>query len=151
MAHTPIAWRGSFNQVVVRIRQRLGLGRHWVDVRATGAWVTVEGKQFTDASRSHTPTQRTRRLGLAGLVAVWERQRLETYSPDMPEPAAWATLTLRRPGKPDVYLPFLDASDEDLDELCDALSGAADAASMLAGHGRAEVPMALRSLIRDKE
>jgi hypothetical protein len=149
MACPPIDWRGTLNEVHVRIQQRAGLRARWVELRAVGTSVTLEAAQFTDASRSPTPTWRTRTLRLDGLTASWERHGLETYQQDgVPVPQR-VVLTLRRPGRPDVYIPELDAEDDDMDRLCAALAEAAAAAARVIGHGRAEVPQALRSLIRD--
>jgi hypothetical protein len=152
VAHDPVEWRGRFNAVHVRVRQRCGLVPGWVDIRAVGVTLRVEGKQFTDLSRSPTPTQRVRKLGLEGLKARWERDGVLVENHDasnLRDPPG--VLTLRRPGRPDVTLPGLDAGDADLDALCAALTRAAEAAAELVGHGRAEVPRELRGLLGELE
>lgn len=150
MVHEPVEWFDAFNVVHVRIRQRVGLFSGWVIVRGIGVTLRVEGKQFTDQSRSPTPIQRVRTLGLVGLKARWERNVGHESASD-PSMAWPAVLTLCRPERPDVTLPGLDAADADLDAICAALKRAADAASVLAGHGRAEVPRELRSLLGELE
>jgi hypothetical protein len=151
-AHPPVDWRERFNAVHVRIEQHIGLISSWAELRAVGVRVRVDAKQFTDRSRSHTPIARARTLGLVGLKARWERDRMLHDTPNGPvgRPLP-AVLTLRRPGKPDVFIPGLRASDADLDAVCDALARAAEAAASLEGHGRAEVPRALRSLLGEVE
>lgn len=147
----PVEWRGRFNAVHVRIRQGR-LGRNHAVLRAVGVRLRVEGKQFTDRSRSHTPIDRTRTLGLVGLKVRWERDRLLHDPPGTAASARLpAVITLRRPGRPDIFLPGLDATDADLDAVCAALAKAAEAAEGLIGHGRAEVPRALRSLLGEVE
>ncbi|MEC8423600.1 MAG: hypothetical protein VX000_07470, partial [Myxococcota bacterium] len=143
----------GFNSVEVRIRQRVGLVYSWVDVRAGGVAVLVDGRQFTDRSRSPTPVQRRRKLDLVGLQARWERDEMASMLAGTGGGIAGipAVLTLQRPGRPDIYLPGLLASDLDLETLCNALARAADAAGELVGLGRAEVPDSLRSLIADVE
>lgn len=152
MPEPTVQWHGTFNAVHVRVRQRVGLAPGWVELRALGVTLRVGGKQFTDRSRSPTPIERVRNLGLVGLKAGWERDRMLMEGQGTGQPTRLpAVLTLRRPGRPDVYVPGLDAPDEELDDVCAALARAARAAAGLEGHGRAEVPRALRSLLGELE
>lgn len=139
-----VEWLGAFNTVHVRIRQ--GFVGH-VELRALGTQLRVTGGQYTDRSRSPSPTHRTRTLGLAGLQARWETQ----LTGFLLHPDGGGELVLARPGRPDVHLPDLRAQDEEIEAVCAALAAASEAASALEGHGRYEVPRALRGLLADLE
>ena len=138
-----VEWLDAFNTVHVRIRQ--GLRGH-LELLALGTQLRVIGGQYTDLSRTPTPTHRTRTLGLAGLQARWEAQNgFRVHGTGVGE------LVLARPGRPDVHLPDLRVRDEDVEAVCAALAAAAEAASVLQGHGRYEVPRGLRGLLADLE
>jgi len=139
-----VEWLGAFNTVHVRIRQ--GLLGH-IELRALGTQLRVTGGQYTDRSRSPTPIHRTRTLGLAGLQARWEAQTTGFVV----HRTGVGELVLARPGRPDVHLPDLRADHADIEPVCAALAAAAEAASALQGHGRYEVPRALRGLLADLE
>ena len=139
----PVEWVETFNAVHVRIVQGM-FGR--LELKAVGTRLEVTGRQYTDRGNS-VATGRTRTLALAGLKTVWERGVLAMNT----GLHGGVLLTLMRDGRPDIHLPDLRLSDEDVNAVCEALERAGEAATRLQGMGQYEVPRALRGLLSELE